>query len=150
MKNITSLTQTLLFAGALLFSISGFARKASYYTLSNTAKKTAMTLDQIPLGSFISIVDTQGNILYQKTNSYSKGFDVSFLDNGSYYFQIQNMKASRIPFRVTKNLIFFNKEEDRNKAKINGSIYHLSQLYEGRHNRIHYKEVAKKTKQLFK
>ncbi|MBU2949792.1 hypothetical protein KO493_03660 [Tamlana agarivorans] len=143
MKNIASLSQTIFLAGVLLYSISGFAKKASYYNVTNAVKKSIVTLNDIPRGSIIYIKDTEGHTVYEKAGCHSKGIDLSFLDNGSYYFEIENTKISRLPFRIASDMVFFKKIKSAFAKNPEHNICHIKNIYPTKSRTVLFHEERK-------
>ncbi|MDO6759835.1 hypothetical protein Q4566_06440 [Tamlana sp. 2_MG-2023] len=143
MKNIASLSQTIFLAAVLLSSISGFAKKAAYYNITNAIKKSTVALNDIPDGSFISIKDSKGNILYEKARFNSKGVDLSFLENGNYFLQIENSQTIQLPFKVASEMVFFKKIKStfaQNKAE---SLCNVKNIYQGKKHMVLFREEQK-------
>jgi hypothetical protein len=81
---------------------------------------TNMTFKRVKQGSKLLIKDKSGIVLYKesivKTGKYSKGFDLTSLPNGDYYFELDtDLEIVIIPFNVVSNQVNFKKEE---KSKI--------------------------------
>jgi hypothetical protein len=77
---------------------------------------TSMSFKKVKLGSKLSIKDRDGIVLYKesivKTGDYSKGFDLTTLPNGDYYFELDSeLEIVIIPFNVVSNQVVFKKEE---------------------------------------
>ena len=58
----------------------------------NEPKVTSIDFKKVQPGSKLSIKDARGSVLYKesivKTGDYSKGFDLTSLPNGNYYFEL--------------------------------------------------------------
>jgi len=77
---------------------------------------TSMSFKKVELGSKLSIKDRDGIVLYKesivKAGTYSKGFDLTTLPNGDYYFELDSeLKIVIIPFNVVSNQVEFKKED---------------------------------------
>ena len=77
---------------------------------------TSMSFKKVKLGSKLSIKYRDGIVLYKesivKTGDYSKGFDLTTLPNGDYYFELDSeLEIVIIPFNVVSNQVVFKKEE---------------------------------------
>ena len=77
---------------------------------------TSMSFKKVKLGSKLSIKDRDGIVLYKesivKSGDYSKGFDLTTLPNGDYYFELDSeLEIVIIPFNVVSNQVVFKKEE---------------------------------------
>ena len=80
-------------------------------------KKTALTINDVKEGNLLSIKDKNGLILYkeviEESGVYKKGFDLTELPNGYYYFELdKGFQIKTIPFIVRNNDVLFNKEKE--------------------------------------
>ncbi|WP_452232876.1 hypothetical protein [Lacinutrix sp. MEBiC02595] len=80
------------------------------------AKRTTLTLNDVKKGDELLIKNTYGIILYnefiQNSGDYTKGFDLTELPNGDYFFELnKDFKIVIIPFQVANNIVVFNKEK---------------------------------------
>ena len=80
------------------------------------AKRTTLTLNDVKKGDELLIKNTQGIILYnesiQNSGDYTKGFDLTELPNGDYFFELNKaIKIVIIPFHVSNNIVAFKKEK---------------------------------------
>lgn len=99
-------------------TLLSFANDISIYTLKKDAKKTALVLKNVKKGNLLSIIDNNGAILYketiEKTGVYTKGFDLTSLPNGDYFFELEkDLQIDIIPFSVTSSVVLFNKDEKK-------------------------------------
>lgn len=90
-----------------------FANEVSVFTIKNEADKTSLTLTDVKKGNLLSIKDENGIVLYkefiQKSGSYTKGFDLTELPNGSYLFEVdKDVEISTIPFMVNADGVTFD------------------------------------------
>jgi len=81
------------------------------------AKRTTLTLNDVKIGDELLIKNTHGIILYnesiQNPGDYSKGFDLTELPNGDYYFELNKaIKIVIIPFHVSNTIVVFKKEKE--------------------------------------
>ncbi len=95
-----------------------FANEVSFITIKNDADKTSLTLTDVKQGNLLSIKDENGIVLYkefiQKSGSYTKGFDLTELPNGSYLFEIdKDVEINTIPFTVDADVVTFAKGEEK-------------------------------------
>lgn len=96
-----------------------FTTLFSYANEGNIVSKdkvTNLTYDYVKKGSVLSIKDQNGLILFKEIikedGSYSKGFDLTSLPDGSYVFELdKEVEISLIPFKVSNNEVIFNKQE---------------------------------------
>ena len=78
--------------------------------------KMALTLKDVNPGNQLSIKDDNGIILYKEliktSGTYKKGFDLTALPDGDYFFELEkDLEIRTIPFTVKSNKVVFNKEE---------------------------------------
>jgi len=95
-----------------------FANEVSIIKVKNDADKTSVILTDVKQGNLLSIKDENGIILYkefiEKSGSYSKGFDLTELPNGSYLFEIdKDVEIDTMPFTVENEVVTFTKEEEK-------------------------------------
>ncbi|WP_055444023.1 hypothetical protein [Lacinutrix himadriensis] len=81
------------------------------------AKRTTLTLNDVKKGDELLIKNTHGIILYnesiQNSGDYTKGFDLTELPNGDYFFELNKaIKIVIIPFHVSNNIVVFKKEKE--------------------------------------
>lgn len=98
---------------ALFTTLLGNAN--SSLTNSKDDTRTTLTLTNVKRGNELSIKDTYGVILYkemiQNSGSYIKGFDLTELPNGSYFFELdKGLEIKTIPFTVESAKVEFDKE----------------------------------------
>lgn len=99
---------------ALLATVIGYA---SENNIIKDVKKTDLRINNVKEGNLLTIKDVNGLILYkeliEKSGVYTKGFDLSALPNGDYFFELdKDVQIKTIPFSVTKNKVTFNKAEE--------------------------------------
>ena len=80
-------------------------------------KKTALTIKDVKEGNLLSIKDNNGITLYkeiiEESGLYKKGFDLTELPNGYYFFELnKGLQIKTIPFIVRNNEVLFNKEKE--------------------------------------
>ena len=111
------LTKKSLIVLGLCTSLLGFANNNHETFKEKEPKVTNMSFESVKQGSILSIKDQSGMILYKesiaKTGKYSKGFDLTSLPNGDYYFELDSeLKIVVVPFTVALNEVDFLKEEE--------------------------------------
>ncbi|AUS06142.1 hypothetical protein [Pseudotamlana carrageenivorans] len=79
---------------------------------------TTLTLDYAKKGSAVSIKDSYGAVLYSETISttgkYNKNFDLSFLPDGNYLFEVdKDLEFEEIPFTLNNGVAHFNKSQEK-------------------------------------
>ncbi len=77
---------------------------------------TNISFKKLKQGSMLSVKDMNGIVLYKesvvKAGDYSKGFDLTSLPNGDYFFELDTeFEIMIIPFNVVSNQVAFKKEE---------------------------------------
>lgn len=75
-----------------------------------------LTLEDVEQGSMLRIKDLKGLVLFKesilKNGDYTKGFDLTLLPDGEYYFELQSIsKIDVIPFYVKLNTVTFEKDK---------------------------------------
>jgi hypothetical protein len=110
------LTKKGLIACALSVSLLGFANDLKEPVKEKEPKVISMSFAKVSKGSMLLIKDFNGLVLYkeaiQKTGEYSKGFDLTSLPNGEYYFELDTeLEIVVIPFDVESSEVNFRKEE---------------------------------------
>lgn len=83
----------------------------------NDDKTTMLTLGNVKQGNQLLIKDSYGVILYKenidKSGNYVKGFDLTSLPNGKYFFELdKELEINIIPFTVKSGNVSFNKEKE--------------------------------------
>ena len=78
-------------------------------------KTTMLTLLNVKKGNQLIMKDAFGKVLYRQSISNSgefvKGFDLTSLPNGKYYFLLKgDLQKKIIPFRINKNKLVYNQE----------------------------------------
>lgn len=104
----------------VLFTITGLANvnKTDFVCFNEDGlKKTTLTLQNVKQGEQLSILDNYGTVIYTElikfNGTYKKGFDLSMLPDGNYYFELDKVISIKtIPFNVSFNNITFNKEAE--------------------------------------
>ena len=110
MKNLikNSLVIVVLFTALL-------GNANSSLKISKDETRTTLTLKNVKRGNELSIKDMYGVILYkeliQNSGNYIKGFDLTALPDGSYFFELdKGLEIKTIPFAVDSNIVEFDKE----------------------------------------
>ena len=114
MKNLARKT-VLVFT--LMMSLTVLASNAKVETKDKSKKLTNVSFKYVEPGSQLIIKDLKGLILYkesiEKYGAYSKGFDLTNLPDGDYYFELDSdLKLVVIPFKVEKNDVEFDKTSE--------------------------------------
>jgi len=87
------------------------------YSLDATKKSTVLTLNDVKKGHELVIKDSNLLVLYRESiaqsGTYTKGFDLTALPNGNYYFELdKDVEIVVIPFKVISNNVTFEKEKE--------------------------------------
>ena len=119
MKN---LAKRSLVAIMLIGALSTQASESNMIIKEKEGIITSLRLDNVKQGSVLSIIDRNGLILYneaiQKSGDYSKGFDLTTLPDGEYFFELDSdLKIIVIPFNVKLKEVIFDKEAEKSIYK---------------------------------
>ncbi|MBD0823440.1 hypothetical protein [Aestuariibaculum marinum] len=137
MKNVLNNTRKRFLMVTMFATLLSFANDAALFTIKDDAKKTSVTLSDVKAGNLLSIKDDNGMILYkeliQKTGTYTKGFDLTSLPDGSYFFELdKDVEITTIPFTVNDNTVDFQKEMESTMFKpvtrVKGEMVYISRL----------------------
>jgi len=114
MKN---LARKSVVAIGLMMSLSTLANDGTSIIKENEEKVTNMRFENVAQGSTLTIKDENGLVLYneaiKQTGDYSKGFDLTSLPNGDYFFELNSeVKIVVIPFKVNSSEVVFDKESE--------------------------------------
>ncbi|TXG37070.1 hypothetical protein [Seonamhaeicola maritimus] len=117
MKNVLSNTKKVILMVAMMATVTGYANEISLIKYGRGLRSTAVTIANVKEGNLLSIKDGYGITLYKEiidqTGIYSKGFDLTDLPNGNYFFELEkDMEIKSIPFTVKSNEVTFNKEKE--------------------------------------
>ena len=137
MKNVIKNSKKGILMVTMFATLLSFAKDASFYTIKDDAKRTALTLKNVKEGDLLSIKDDNGVTLYKESiqisGVYTKGFDLTSLPDGSYLFELEkDLEISTIPFTVKASEVVFNKEKETHFykpfARVKDDIVFVSQL----------------------
>jgi len=100
--------------------------------------RTNVTFKDVKKGSILSIKDMNGLVLYKEAilldGNYTKGFDLTSLPNGNYYFEMdKDVEVKIMPFKVLASVVTFDKSADVSIFKpvvfiSNNNYVHVSQM----------------------
>lgn len=112
-KNIKKILLTVTMFAAML----GNASEISSFKIKEDLKGTALTIKDVKEGDLLSIKNYNGIIIYkeliQSSGTYEKGFDLTELPNGNYFFEIdKDIEIKTIPFTVEQNKVVFDKDKE--------------------------------------
>jgi len=122
-----------LVLAAMTASSVGYSAEYALSSNEPTGKVTSVTFQHVEQGSTLVLKDQKDVVLYtekiEKSGTYSKGFDLSNLPDGVYYFEFETKDLIKVmPFRMTQSEVAFLKEEERNIRKpevvvVDGYVY---------------------------
>ncbi len=135
MKNRKTTLRNIILSAALLTAMIGNATNGLHVNPKNN-NKTIFTLNHVKSGNQLLIKDINGIILYKEqikdSGTYSKGFDLTSLPNGSYVFEFEkDLEIKSFPFTVTlKNVVFSENETTIHKpyVSVKGNYLFVSKL----------------------
>lgn len=101
----------------MLATMLGNASESKFIATKKEVKKTSITLNKVKEGQKLVIKDSNGLTIYKElikeSGTYYKGFDLTSLPDGKYYFELdKDVEIKTIPFKVTSNSVIFEKEEE--------------------------------------
>ena len=113
MKN---LKKTAVVALGLMMSLTALANSPEAMVKEKEKNITKLHFDKVRQGSTLIIKDVNGLVLYkeaiEQTGAYSKGFDLTTLPDGDYFFELSSeLKIEVIPFNVKFKEVEFNKDQ---------------------------------------
>ncbi|AUS05046.1 hypothetical protein [Pseudotamlana carrageenivorans] len=116
MNNILTNTKKGFLMVALLISTLSFANENAFYSINAEGNRTTLTLNYAKEGTALAIKDANGSVLYSETikatGRYKRDFDLNFLPNGNYFFEInKDLEIKEIPFTLNAGVAKFNKEK---------------------------------------
>jgi len=108
----TSLVIVVLFA-----TMVSYANEFPLLTKERTKIVKNITFENVKQGSLLIIKDSNEMIIYkeliEKSGAYSKGFDLTALPDGDYYFELdKEVQIKIIPFKVSFKEVIFDKEAE--------------------------------------
>ena len=119
MKNVTRKSLVVLL---LTMSLSSQANDLDITFKEKERTVTNLHFDNVKQGSVLTIIDRTGLVLYnesiKKSGDYSKGFDLTTLPDGDYFFELDSdLKIMIIPFNVKSSEVLFDKEAEKSIYK---------------------------------
>jgi hypothetical protein len=110
------LTKKSLIVLGLFASMLTYANGEIEMIKEKESNVTNISFKKLKQGSMLSVKDMNGIVLYKesvvKAGDYSKGFDLTSLPNGDYFFELDTeFEIMIIPFNVVSNQVAFKKEE---------------------------------------
>lgn len=119
MKN---LARKSLVAVGLMMSLSTLANDNELAIKEKETNVTSIRFENVIQGSSLTIKDENGLVLYnesiEQSGDYSKGFDLSSLPNGDYFFELNSeLKLVVIPFNVDASEVVLDKGSEESIYK---------------------------------
>lgn len=117
MKKVINTIKKNLLVVTVFTAILGNANEISTLIIKEDLKETALTINNVKAGNLLTIKDSHGITLYKElidfSGTYRKGFDLTALPNGNYFFEVdKELEIKTIPFTVKSNEVVFNKESE--------------------------------------
>lgn len=110
------LAKTSLVIVVMFTTMLSVANEFTTLTKEKTSKITNVTFENVKKGALLLIKDKNSLVLYkeliERSGKYTRGFDLTALPDGSYYFELDKQVEINItPFVVKSNVVTFNKSE---------------------------------------
>jgi hypothetical protein len=135
MNNLNKTIKNSILTGTLCTVMLCNATEISSSVLKDDNGKTAITLNNVKVGNLLSIKDFNGTTLYTESiktsGMYRKGFDLTSLPNGDYFFEVEkDLEIKTIPFMVSRKKVFFGDETTTFKPYIKqkGDVIYISKF----------------------
>lgn len=101
----------------MLAAMISYASRPATLDKKVEIKNTTLSINNVRQGQQLVIKDDNGLVLYKElignSGAYRKGFDLTALPNGNYYFELdKDTEVQIIPFKVLKNNVEFLKEQE--------------------------------------
>ena len=101
----------------ILAAMLSHAERPTAFEKSVEMENTTLSINNVKQGQQLIIKDCNGIVLYKelidKSGLYKKGFDLTALPNGEYYFELdKDIEIQIIPFTVKMNEVEFLKEKE--------------------------------------
>lgn len=117
MKNAIIISKKIVLSAVLCATLLSSANANNNTLFSKDIIKTALTINNVKAGDLLSIKDVNGITLYkefiEESGVYKKGFDLTALPNGNYFFEVdKDVEIKTIPFTVDNNKVLFKKEKE--------------------------------------
>ena len=118
----TAIRKSLVLVALLVAVTVSYGNEISGNTNNGKSVKTNVSFKNVKFGSILSIKDNNGLVLYKEaikeSGNYSKGFDLTTLPNGDYYFEMnKEIDISVIPFNVKASIVTFDKTAEKKYFK---------------------------------
>ena len=133
----TAIKKSLLLVAIFLATSVSYGNEISSNRNNGKDELTNVTFEDVKRGSILSIKDMNGLVLYRETieenGKYAKGFDLTSLPDGDYYFEMnKDVEISIIPFKVDSSVVTFDKTAETKIFKpvvfVNKKKVHISKI----------------------
>jgi len=133
----TAIRKSLVLVAIILTATVSYGNEISGNTNNGKSARTNVTFKDVKKGTVLSIKDKNGLILFkesiQQNGDYSKGFDLTSLPDGDYYFELnKEVEIKVVPFKVTASLVEFDKTAEVSFFKpvvfVNRTNVHVSKM----------------------
>lgn len=111
----TVIKKSLVLVALFLATSVSYGNVISGNTNNGKNKLTNARFENVKKGSILSLKDMNGSVLYreiiQERGNYEKGFDLTSLTDGEYYFELnRDIEVTVVPFKVVATIVTFHKE----------------------------------------
>ena len=118
----TAIKKSLVLVALLVAVSVSYGNEVSGNPNNGKNVRTNVTFKDVKRGSVLSIMDMNGLVLYKeaikKSGNYTKGFDLTSLPNGDYYFELnKEVEIKFVPFKVVASVVTFDKAAELNIFK---------------------------------
>ena len=110
----TAIRKSLVLVALLVAVTVSYGNEISGNKNDGKSVRTNVAFKNVKKGSVLSIKDTNGLVLYKEAikenGNYSKGFDLTSLPDGDYYFEMnKDVVINVVPFKVIASVVTFDK-----------------------------------------
>ena len=110
----TAIKKSLVLVALLATATVSYGNEISGNTNDGKGGTTNVTFKNVQKGSMLTIKDMHGLVLYKeaikKDGKYTKGFDLTSLPDGKYYFELnKDVEIEVVPFKVAASIVTFDK-----------------------------------------
>ncbi|WP_405294102.1 hypothetical protein [Algibacter sp. Ld11] len=118
MKNAIIISKKIVLSAVFCTTLlSNAANTSNGILVGKDVIKTALTINNVKAGNLLSVKDENGITLYkefiEESGIYKKGFDLTALPSGNYFFEVdKDVEIKTIPFIVSNNEVAFNREAE--------------------------------------
>ena len=133
----TAIKKSLVLVALFLATAVSYGNEISSNAKNEKDALTNVAFEDVKKGSILSIKDMNGLILYKETieesGTYTKGFDLTSLPDGNYYFEMnKDVEIRVVPFKVVSSVVTFDKTAETKIFKpvvfVNKKRVHISKI----------------------